>query len=122
METKLINAVQRQLGGRDQLKEVARHCNASAGWPGFTYYSDTIAFFKRHRAAIVSAVKEMADDMGQDVVSFVASFQCLDDDSETRDEIGRALYGRLRPDDTQVPNALAWFALEESARAAFPDL
>ena len=122
METKLINAVQRQLGGRDQLKEVARHCNANAGWPGFTYYSDTIAFFKRHRAAIVSAVKEMAEEMGQDVISFVASFQCLDDDIETRDEIGRALYGRLRADDTLVPNALAWFALEEAARAAFPNL
>ncbi len=35
------------------------------------------------------------------------------------EEIGaaRALYGRLASDDTQVANALAWFAAEEVARS-----
>ena len=58
----------------------------------------------------------MAQDFGQDPIQFVASFNCLDDDLETREEIARALYGRINSDDTLVANALAWFALEETAR------
>lgn len=64
-------------------------------------------------------VKELADDFGQTPIQFVASFNCLNgnySDSEGEAEISRALYGRLASDDTQVPNALAWFALEEVAR------
>ena len=45
----------------------------------------------------------------------VAGFNCLTDDAETRDEIGRCIYGNVEDDDVQVPNALAWFALEETA-------
>lgn len=36
---------------------------------------------------------------------------------ELADEIGRALYGKIGEKETQVANALAWFALEEVARA-----
>jgi len=116
MNKKLTRAVIRQLGGRDYLEDVANH-GASGGFPGFTYYSDTIAFFKRNRTEIIELVKEYSDEFGQGPISFVAGFNCLNDDPETRDEIGRAIYGRLQSGDTNVPNALAWFALEEVARA-----
>jgi hypothetical protein len=117
---KLYDAVVEQLGyDEDELKgtleDIASH-GADAGWPGFTYYSDTCAFFESNKRAIVELINEMADEFGQDVISFVAGFNCLEDDRETRDEIGRCIYGKPNDDDTQVPNALAWFALEEMAR------
>jgi hypothetical protein len=37
-------------------------------------------------------------------------------DASGEAEIARALYGRLERDDTQIPNALTWFAAEEVAR------
>ena len=122
MNQNLINAVVEQLGYddldsecRDVLQDVARY-GADAGFGGFTYYADTCAFFEANHAAIVDLVKQYAEEFGTDVISFVAGFNCLDDDIETRDEIGRAIYGKLEGGDTLVANALAWFALEEVAR------
>lgn len=122
MNQNLINAVIAQLGYdeidaecRDVLREVSRH-GADAGFGGFIYYTETRAFFESNRASIVELVKQYADDFGQDSISFVAGFNCIDDDIETRDEIGRAIYGKLEGGDTLVANALAWFALEEVAR------
>src|SRR5688572_13343543 len=122
MKHPLHDAVLEQLSddpdyAAETLAEVARHPRADAGWPGFTYYKDTCAFFEANQAAIVQLVKDMADEFGMDAVSFVAGFNCLTDDRETRDEIGRCLYGKPTDDDTTVPNALAWFALEEVARS-----
>lgn len=113
-------AVIEQLSGdeseaRDTLRDVASY-GADAGYGGFTCYSDTCGFFAANQSRIVDLVKEMADEFGQDPIGFVASFNCLADDRETRDEIGRCLYGEPSDEDTQVPNALAWFALEETAR------
>ena len=132
---KLINSVIRQLGGRESLADVCRG-GADAGFSGFTYYSDTALFFKRNRKEIVELVQNMADDLGENPAEMVAGFQCLggkrssgyglESDREiTRNilreylpSVSRCLYGgRLTDDDTQVANALAWFALEEVARA-----
>lgn len=120
--TQLQRAVIKQLGYEPDdeelqgvLEDVANH-GADAGFCGFTYYSETCAFFDHNQTDIVDMVKEMADDFGTDPISLVAGFNCLDDDCETRDEIGRCIYGKPTDDDTQVPNALAWFALEEVAR------
>lgn len=125
MNTKLFDAVVKQLGYSptnrnneeliDTLRDVSNH-GASNGFSGFIYYSETVKFFKKNRQEIIGLCKEMASDFGQDLISFVASFNCLTDNEETRDEIGRAIYGRMRSADTLVANALAWFALEEVAR------
>lgn len=125
--TPLVNAVLSQLSDDEHdaietLRKVAHHCSADAGWPGFTYYRDTCEFFSQHRELIIDHVKQSADDFDQDVISFVAGFNCLTDDRETRDEIGRAIYGAPNADDVSVQNALSWYALEESAREAFPDV
>lgn len=116
MNKKLTNAVIRNLGGRNYLEDVANH-DAGGGFAGFIYYSDTVKFFKNNRKEIVELVKEMAQDFGMDSVSLVAGFNCLTDDFETRESIARCLYGRMNDSDTQTANALAWFALEEVARA-----
>ena len=113
----VIHAVVRRVG-RESLADIASH-GADAGWAGFTYYTDTVKFFKAHRADIASMVERMADDMGEEPIACVPGFRCLAPmDADTRKSIARCLYGgRLTDDDTNVANALAWFALEEAARA-----
>ena len=115
MNKQLKNAVIRQLGGKDSLEDIANH-GIDGGFTGFIYYTDTVAFYKRQRKNILELAKAMASDFGQDVVSMIAGFNCLTDDDETRESIARCLWGRVTDDDTQVANALAWFAAEEVAR------
>ena len=141
----LVNAVVRQLGGKESLTDIYNY-GIDGGFHGFIYYSETIAFFKRNRKAITQLVEDMANDLGKNPVDMVAGFNCLDGRdmqqlqagnavwitadqrrrardrdhilSEHRPSITRCLYGgRLTDDDTQVANALAWFAGEEVARA-----
>lgn len=120
MTETLIRAVIRQLGGRDCLSDIARH-GADAGWPGFSYYTDTVSFFKRNRRAIVELVERMAEDLGESPPDLVTGFNCLGGrDRAKRSEhlpsVCRCLYGRIGENDTTEANALAWFALEEVAR------
>lgn len=120
MNKTLQNAVIRQLGGRDLLQDLANY-GAASGFGRFIYYVDTVAFFKRRRKNICALVQETAKEFGQSPIDFVASFNCLKTSDraerlELEAEIGRALYGRLQPDDFLVPNALSWFAAETVAR------
>lgn len=132
---KLVRAVIRQTG-EENLLDIANH-GANAGFAGFTYYNETVAFFKRHRAEIVELVNRMAEDLGEVPVEMVAGFNCLGGQelrgnrypedkpwirskalAEWLPSVSRCLYGgRLTEDDTDVANALAWFAAEEVARA-----
>jgi hypothetical protein len=140
METKLINAVVNQLGYdsrkdldlnlcglgdcmatnsdlKGTLSDISNH-GADSGWTGFTYTSDTVAFYHANKKAIVQAVKELADDIGEGSIQMVMGFNCLKGDVE-EEEVGKVLYGRGNDDDDGerlVMNALAWFALEEVAR------
>lgn len=117
LSIRLINAVCRQLGENNEsyLTDIANH-GADAGFPSFTYYTDTRAFFRRNRREIVALVKSRAEDFGDETIAFVASFNCLKNQATT-EEIARVLYGRLNNDTYLVENALSWFALEEVARA-----
>ena len=114
----VIRAVVRRVS-RESIPDIVNH-GIDGGFGGFIYYSDTVAFFKRYRHQITDMVEEMADQLGEDPINMVASFGCLDDDRETRRSIARCLYGRCDwNEDTQVANALSWFAAEESARALY---
>ena len=114
---RLVRSVVRQLGDKEFFRDIVRG-GIDGGFHGFIYYSDTVAFFKRNREAIRDMAREQAQDFGQDVVSMVAGFRCLTDDYETRESIARCLFGgRLTDEDTEVANALAWYAAEEVARA-----
>jgi len=127
----LANAVIRQLGAttpnNDEddeashtLENIAQH-GIMGGYGGFVYYTDTNAFFAKNKALIVGLLEEQADQLGEDVQEMVFNFNCLKDVSEYRQlkaEIARAIYGKPGKDDYHnVPNALAWFAAEEVARA-----
>lgn len=142
---RLIRGVLRQLGGGqeawDSLSDVCRG-GADAGFCGFTYHTDTVGFFKRYRKEIAAMAAQQADDLGENVSEMVAGFGCLAGQSlrdlhakhryseipeherrqslaEYLPSVNRCLYGgRMTDDDTTVANALAWYALEEVARAA----
>ena len=116
----LTKAVPAQLGGRESTVDVANH-GASGGYSGFTYYTDTVAFFDANRNAIMALVREMASDFGQDGLEMVAGFTCLKDDKLTPMDVSDALHTETENTQT-VKNALAWFALEEVSRELNPEL
>lgn len=116
----LIRAVVRQVGGwasfREMAADVANH-GADAGFSGFSYYRDTVAFTKRQKATILEMAKEQASDFGSDsVYEMIASFGCLRRDFDATG-VAEAIHNPRSEDRTAVFNALAWYALEETARA-----
>ena len=115
---KLIRAVVRQVGGWEDLQQIAKDVvthGASWGWNGFAYYVDTVAFTKRNKRAIL----EFAADQDSEIesvglVKFVAGFNCVD---ETLDDVARAMYAGRGDAVTGIYNALAWYMLEEVCRS-----
>lgn len=96
---KMIRAIRRQLA-TDQLADVATY-GADAGYPGFSYYTDTVKFYNRHEEAIWQLLEQDADDFGFDSVpAYIASFNRASD----------------AVDITQFKNLLTWYALEHVAR------
>jgi len=115
----LIRAVVRQIGGWDYFQQTASDVNsygAAGGFSGFTYYTDTVKFFNNNRAEIIYVARDMADQLGEETIEMIRSFNCLGK-KYTGDEIGQTLYGAKRDVNTQISNALAWFALEEVCRS-----
>lgn len=116
---KLIRSVVRQIGGYSTFKEYAQDiCNhgAQGGFCGFTYYSDTISFAKRNKIEILEFCKQFDSELENvGLFAFIASFNCLRNYSQ--EEIAEALYTKNAGSETQVFNALAWFALEEVSRS-----
>ena len=111
----LRKAVINQLGGleifKQSFKDIARH-GADGGFNGFIYYYDTTAFFKRNRRTILAHLDAICYDLGEDRISVLKSWRCLN--HLTSDEIARGLYEGGKSDEvTAVQNALAFFALEE---------
>ena len=118
LEAKLIRSVVRQIGGWDEFKDRAQDVangGAAAGWVGFTYYTDTVAFAKRNKRAIEGLLKDLADSIGEDFAKTLTSFNCLQ--GYEGFEILDGYYNPRSEMRTQVYNALAWFALEEVCRS-----
>jgi hypothetical protein len=86
----------------------------SGGYSGWIYYTETCKFYERNKASILELLKEQASDLGEPVVSMVASFNCLKD--VTQDEIlDFFTLGKKSECYTEIANALTWFAGEEIA-------
>jgi hypothetical protein len=116
----LIRAVSRQIGGWDSFTESAEDiCNhgAGGGVGGFIYYTETVKFYRNNRKTILAVAEEMADSMGEDLLSMIAGFNCLRQYKLTNNEVAQALYMSKGEMVDQVQNAMAWFALEECARS-----
>ena len=119
IDASLIRAVVRQIGGWEDFAnraESVTNNGAAGGVEGFISYYETCAFYAKNRALILELVKDMADSLGEGVLEMVQNFNCLGKDFSL-DEIGETLYGNKNKHQTQVANALAWFALEEVSRA-----
>lgn len=117
----LVRAVSRQVGGWKELQRIAEDVarnGANVGWSGFTYCADTVPFFHRNRAAILELLKRNADGYGYaSEMELVWHFNGL---NASQGDIAFALYAaKLKQlfDDTAVPNAVAWYVLEEVAQA-----
>jgi hypothetical protein len=119
----LIRAVVKNMNGWDSFKESAQDVvdhGAACGFGNFIYYTDTVVFTAKNRKAIAELAAQQAADFGDSSeIEMILGFNCLQHDDLTSSDIARALYGRLADTDTEtiIYNALAWYALEEVARA-----
>ena len=101
-----------------QFENCAEH-GANAGFCGFIYYSDTIAFYKANCQDIVNHMELTAAELGTDIFSMVQGFGVFrNSEKPTVLEIGRALFGtgKFRDELTSLYNVFAWYALEEVSR------
>lgn len=120
MNSRLVRGVINALNGwnedtRQNLRDIAEH-GIDGGFCGFTYYSDTCAFFRKYREEILDLAENIADDMGIDMFSMVANFNCLKGLSLSPSEIAKALYQGKGECAYQIFNAMTWLAGEEVAR------
>ena len=115
----LTRAVVKQHGRWVDWKESASDIasyGADGGCTGYTYYTDTVAFYEANQGNINEMAREMASNMGETdlLCEFVASFNCVDLEAyEVEDAM---LEGDANENYAIVANALAWYALEETAR------
>ena len=115
----LVRAVIRQSGGiasfAEDAESITNH-GIDGGFHGWIYYKDTVAFTKRNKTAIMELCKDTADSMGMDnAYSLIASFGCAKGYSP--EEVAEAIHNSRSEERTTVYNCLAWFAVEEVARA-----
>lgn len=97
------------------LEDIVNH-GVDGGFHGFTYYSDTIKFFDDNRSLILSELADLAGDIGVTSIDVVRGFRCLQLGGDNwNHEIDQVLMGIDCDDDTQIKNALSWFAAEQVA-------
>lgn len=114
----LSRAVIKQFGRWVDWKESASdiaNYGAQGGVNGFIYHTDTIAFYEANKGNIHALARQMMDDFGgsPSLCDFVASFGCVDLEAYEVEDV--MLEGKSSEDYTTVANALAWFALEDTA-------
>ena len=99
----------------EHAKDIADN-GADAGWSGFIYYSDTVPFGQRIRTYARAELIELAEECGESsMFTMMSKWKCLEGFSA--DEIAEGWYsGENEGAHTAVMNALAWYALEETAR------
>ena len=110
---RLINAVISNIGV-ESVNDVNRF-GIGGGFSGFIYYTETHAFAMKHRKQITELLEETAESLGEDVVSMVCSFRCVEGDREDKKDLYRYL-GGAKVEQCSITNAMAWFAAEEVCR------
>lgn len=120
--TRLQKEVIKQLGYEELDKDAAEQldavmrCSAGAagGFSGFIYYSETCKFYFDNKKFIIDQLQEDRDNLGESsIASMVSNFGCLKD--VPLNEIELALMGFDTEYETTIQNALAWYALENTA-------
>jgi len=125
LKMKVIN--QLNINDEEELKQTFTDIansphGASGGFNGFIYYDDTCKFARENIKDIFDYAVEQAEQLGDGVYKMISNFNCLNDmdvkDTEVASTIHLALKG-VEDDqgmETQILNALSWYALEEVAR------
>ena len=100
------------------LIDCSKH-GADAGFSGFSYYSDTVAFFETNKQDIVNHMETTAAELGMDIISMVQGFGVFCHSSKpTVSEVGKALWGSCYSQALNtLYNVFAWYALEEISHA-----
>lgn len=121
-KARLFTAVKKQIGLPVSevfyvLHDVASSpVGADGGFTGFTYYSDTINFWRRNRKVTLEMMSELASDMNQSLLESVMLYGGIHHGEWTEDEVGRALYGNYDSNLDGIYDIFARGALEEVAR------
>ena len=91
--------------------DIAAH-GIDAGFHGWIYTADTVAFYEENRVRIIEWLSSLADDCGIEPLEMRACWRCLRDCSQA--EILQTIAGTAVSDT--VANGLAWGAAEDVAR------
>ena len=124
--TSLQKAVIEQLGydvkedKYEYMKLFRNGINASDRYYGFIYYAETEDFYKKHKKEIIELAKEIAEGLGEDsYINMILKFNCLQGHGRniTIDDVCEVIYANNKNNEyyKDITNALAWFALEETA-------
>lgn len=119
IDAKLIRSVVKQSGGWEDFKEMTRGMAYAidGGFSGFTYYADTVAFFKRNRKAILEHAEQVAQDTGEEPLTMIQNFGCFRNDRPAIGTLCKALYQGKGGDAQHIMTCMTWFAGEEVARS-----
>jgi hypothetical protein len=93
---------------------------ADAGFTGFSYYTDTVSFYTKHRRDIINNMEHIAEKLETDVITMVLNFKEFrnNDYAPNPSEVGKALWDTSinYSDYTELYNVFAWYTLEEVSR------
>lgn len=122
METKLKNAVLKQIGvsAKEFKNNVRDYQNAQNGISGFIYYSETHKFSLKYQKEIINLLNELADEQGIEVTQLVNSFGVFSGgmDKEEKLDLYKFLSGIKnvnKYETNSVLNVLAWLCVEQLA-------
>ena len=128
----LIHAVVRQSGGTICFESYTdSSCGIQGGYPGWTYYSDTVTFAERkqNRKQIIQLLEEDVESFGEkDIITMVSNFGYFNNnrnkkstmDKDDKRDMYRYL-AEVKCKDPIIPNLMAWYAAETVARWFFED-
>ena len=115
----LTRAVIKQFGRwtdwQESASDIANY-GADGGVSGFIYHDDTVEFYGENYGNIHALARDVMEEFGESrsLSAFIASFSCVDLEAyEVEDAM---LFEGKNDDYVTVANALAWFALEQTAR------
>tara|TARA_A100001391_G_scaffold172015_1_gene133486 strand:- start:473 stop:871 length:399 start_codon:yes stop_codon:yes gene_type:complete len=88
-----------QIEDRFLIKDIATH-GCSGGVSGLTYYTETIAFYDKHKKEIWDMLYDMSEDTGFSIPFLISDF----------------CGARNVSDEDTFKNLLVWWAVEQKAR------
>ena len=99
---------------KQTLSDIANN-GIDGGFGDFIYHADTVKFFNDNKSEILEHCANMAEELGEDMLTMVAGFGCLKDQNLTATDIMSGIHETDSEHETTVKNALAWYIAESVA-------